>query len=186
MAQNMDTVFDAAKEFDNDFDTIFDKEDELIDTVVGCNEAGEPLTGVDFDDLHQVDSDDVNKKDFEQPDEDDGNKNAEGTKNEEIPDNADNEKETASDADKLLNDVEDDYQETDNSGKGVEDTVTGTIGNDNGIKTESADNDVEQMVNDEDDLDDELIDDVTDDETDLSYEISDEELIDAAINDDDI
>ena len=76
MAQNMDTVFDAAKEFDNDFDTIFDKEDELIDTVVGCNEAGEPLTGVDFDDLHQVDSDDVNKKDFEQPDEDDGNKNA--------------------------------------------------------------------------------------------------------------
>ena len=110
----------------------------------------------------------------------------EGTTAKVIPDNADNEKKTASDTDKLLNDAECKYQKTDNSGKGVEDTVTGTIGNDNSIKTESADNDVEQMVNDEDDLDDELIDDVTDDETDLSYEISDEELIDAAINDDDI
>ena len=56
MAKGYDSVFDGYNT--DDFDAIFDQEDSLVDTVNGCNEAGDPLTGVDFDELHQTEDDD--------------------------------------------------------------------------------------------------------------------------------
>jgi hypothetical protein len=42
-----DTVFANAKDEELEFETMFDQEDDLIDTIVGCNECGDPLTGAD-------------------------------------------------------------------------------------------------------------------------------------------
>jgi len=42
-----DTVFANAKDEEIEFETMFDQEDDLIDTIVGCNENGDPLTGAD-------------------------------------------------------------------------------------------------------------------------------------------
>ena len=42
-----DTVFANAKDEELEFETMFDQEDDLIDTIVGCNENGDPLTGAD-------------------------------------------------------------------------------------------------------------------------------------------
>lgn len=41
---NMDSVFDGVSDNQLDFDTIFDSEDSLIDTVEGTNESGIPIT----------------------------------------------------------------------------------------------------------------------------------------------
>lgn len=52
---SMDSVFAQSVEDDLEFDAMFDYEDSLIDSVNGVNESGDPLTGVDFEDLHQTD-----------------------------------------------------------------------------------------------------------------------------------
>ena len=42
-----DSVFANAKDEELEFEVMFDQEDDLIDTIVGCNENGDPLTGAD-------------------------------------------------------------------------------------------------------------------------------------------
>ena len=86
MTNSMDTVLGQAAEAELEFDTMFDQEDSLIDTVCGCNEAGIPFTEADlegdFDDLHNEDRN-AKEKDFndtlETPGDAQGAKNAEGT-----------------------------------------------------------------------------------------------------------
>ena len=63
-SNNFDSVFTSYNDEDIEFDTIFDQEDELVDTVNGVNESGIPLTetdvpmaGVKDSDLHQTDED---------------------------------------------------------------------------------------------------------------------------------
>lgn len=110
VAKNMDSVFTDA--MDNDFDVMFDQEDSLIDTVNGVNEAGDPLTGVDFADLHQTDDACCCKKDPQCcNDEPMGAKDVEGTNGYEFDDNsAAKELDKDSDADKLYDDIEKEYQ----------------------------------------------------------------------------
>lgn len=51
----MDSVFDNCTEQDLEFDTIFDQEDECIDSVVGCDKNGTPKTescqGLNIDEM---------------------------------------------------------------------------------------------------------------------------------------
>ena len=93
-SNNFDSVFTSYNDEDIEFDTIFDQEDELVDTVNGVNESGIPLTetdvpmaGVKDSDLHQTDEDttisqfrDQVQDDTEYP------SNAEGTTDEDIED----------------------------------------------------------------------------------------------------
>ena len=64
ITKTMDSVFDGCMEDEIEFDTIFDQEDSIIDTVNGVNEAGDPLTGVDFVELHQTEDDGVTPNDI--------------------------------------------------------------------------------------------------------------------------
>lgn len=113
-AKNMDSVFSGATESDAEFDVMFDQEDSLIDTVNGVNEAGEPLTGVDFDQLHQTDDDATVKdvKDNTADDNDMGADNPEGTKSSELDDaSVEGEVGKESEADKFHGDAESEYQD---------------------------------------------------------------------------
>lgn len=83
VAKNMDSVFDDCTEKELDFEAMFDEDDCLIDMVAGVNEAGEPVTGEDYD----INTEDVDPMIGEKPDADyqkDGEdctlKDAEGTK----------------------------------------------------------------------------------------------------------
>lgn len=111
IAKNMDSVFADCTESELEFDVFFDQEDQLIDTVVGVDEAGDPLTGVDFEELHQTD-DDVTVKDIkdelgpDSPENNMGAKNSEGTDEVDLNDDQtiDNlEKNGESCADKVIN-----------------------------------------------------------------------------------
>ena len=42
-----DTVFANANDEELEFEVMFDQEDSLIDTIIGCNESGDPLTGAE-------------------------------------------------------------------------------------------------------------------------------------------
>lgn len=147
--KNMDSVFDDCTNDELDFDVIFDEDDELIDSVCGVKENGDPLTGVDFEDLHNTDDeakpDDL--RDTLGPD----NDNLQGTKKSDIEgaekkefcdaQEIDNlEKNGKADIDNLLDGNEDDYAEGKADGKVVDsDTVTGVIKKDPDIATESDD-----------------------------------------------
>ena len=48
-AKNMDSVFAACTESELDFDVMFDDDDSIIDSIAGVDEAGNLLTGEDFD-----------------------------------------------------------------------------------------------------------------------------------------
>lgn len=48
-AKNMDSVFSACTESELDFDVMFDDDDSIIDSIAGYDEAGNLLTGEDFD-----------------------------------------------------------------------------------------------------------------------------------------
>ena len=80
-----DTVFANANDEELEFDVMFDQEDELIDTIVGCNESGDPLTGAENCPAATADErscDDCNpdyEKDIDAPDTKDAPKDAEGT-----------------------------------------------------------------------------------------------------------
>ena len=148
-SKNMDSVFDQCTEDELDFDVLFDEDDELIDSVEGLKENGEPLTGVDFEELHNTDDeaepDDL--RDALGPDNDNlfGTKKSdiEGAEEYDIPDNDDNEKDGKSDIDKFLDgeNREDDYAEGKADGTVHDDidTVTGYIKKDPDIATESDD-----------------------------------------------
>ena len=71
-AKNMDSVFAACTESELDFDVMFDDDDSIIDSIAGVDEAGNFLTGEDFDweafDALGEDSDMVGEKpDFDYP-----------------------------------------------------------------------------------------------------------------------
>ena len=149
--KNMDSVFDNCTNDELDFDVIFDEDDELIDTVCGVKENGEPLTGVDFEELHNTDdeADPDDLRDALGPD----NDNLQGAKKSDIEGAEENElcdrqeiknleKNGESDIDKFLDadNREDDYAEGKANGKPVDaDTVTGYIKKDPDIATESDD-----------------------------------------------
>ena len=147
--KNMDSVFDQCTEDELDFDVLFDEDDELVDTVCGVKENGEPLTGVDFEQLHNTDDeaepDDL--RDALGPD----NDNTFGAKKDDIegskeydPCDAqeiDNlEKNGKADIDKFLDadHREDDYADGKADGKTYDniDTVTGYIKKDSDIMSE--------------------------------------------------
>lgn len=114
ITNKMDSVFAGSMENDSEFDVLFDQEDSLIDTVVGCNESGDPLTGVDFEDLHQTDDnadpDDV--RDVESDDNAMGAPNPEGVKKTELDDTSvKGEENKDSDADKFFDDCDKKYQD---------------------------------------------------------------------------
>ena len=117
ITNSMDSVFNSSLNDELEFDTIFDQDDSIIDTVNGVNEAGEPLTGVEFDELHQTDDDGVMPDDLEDELEGDeytfGNNNAENTKKRPLTTGASVGSKTASCADKVLADIENVYQDTD-------------------------------------------------------------------------
>lgn len=105
---NLDSVFANSAEDENEFEAMFDQEDSLIDTVNGVNESGDPLTGVDFEDLHQTQDDEDAKgvKDVESDDQPMGAKNMEGTSEPTPDDNSiKGEENKTSDADDLYKDA---------------------------------------------------------------------------------
>lgn len=233
VTNSMDSVFAGCTEDELDFETMFDQEDSLIDTVNGVNENGDPLTGVDFEELHQTQDDSTvaDVKDGEADDNLMGAKGIEGT-NEPNPDDNSVKGELGkkSDADELYGNAEEDYQEKDekNPPKPDDGDVTNTIdkvieggdiddvldGEDDepvvdegcGKKPckEGAEEDIENekdAVSEAGDIDDELDaeteEDIDDNEIEnavseevgesggkYSYDVSDEDLIDAAINGD--
>lgn len=135
--EGLDSVFSSATDAETEFDTMFDQEDSLIDTVNGCNEAGEPLTDTNFDELHQTDDEGVTPKDIE--DELEGDENtfgatdSEGTNGYDIEDNSMwNKVGKPSEADEYIGDLENDYQDDDNGPEPDPSNVTDTI--DNGIE----------------------------------------------------
>ena len=202
ITKTMDSVFDDSAAFENEFDTIFDEDDSLIDTVAGVNEAGEPVTGSeDFEVLHQT-QDEATPKDIEDElgenhDNLQGAKDPEGSKEAEVIDvSVKGEEGKESDDDKFTKDAEEEYQDAKDSSKGVdENDIEKTIDNAvdesmdiDALLSESetgADEDVQKMV-DEDPVDeqkdiDEVLSADSEDEN-LDYDISDEDLIDMAIN----
>ena len=80
-----DTVFANAKDEELEFETMFYQEDDLIDTIVGCNENGDPLTGADpcpvatAEDRSSSDDNPDYEKDVDADDSKDAPKDAEGT-----------------------------------------------------------------------------------------------------------
>jgi hypothetical protein len=136
-----DTVFANAKDEELEFETMFDQEDDLIDTIVGCNENGDPLTGADpcpvatAEDRSSSDDNPDYEKDVDSDDSKDAPKDAEGTvgydfeEKPEIDGKVDDQ--TKPEAEPVEDEPE--YQETADSDKGVEDTVTGTIENEKDV-----------------------------------------------------
>ena len=191
---NMDTVFAVNANDELEFDTVFDTEDSLIDTVNGVNESGDPLTGADFEDLHQTEDeatvDDV--KDELGPDHDEkmGATNPEGSKEAEVLDvSVKGEVNKDSDADKLYDGAEEEYQDKKVTAAGADDSdVTKTI--DNAVK-EDCDGADDRELNEAGSIKD-VDDDGTDEDVEavanekinkkpsskLEYNIEDEELID--------
>lgn len=157
-AKNMDSVFSGSTNDALDFDVIFDYEDSLIDTVNGVNEAGEPLTGVDYQDLHQT-QDDATAKDVRDGEADDntmGAKNVEGTKFTDELDQSLGSYAKKSDADDLYGTSEKDYQKLGNGPTPYTDEIEKTI--EKGIQAESYlyekschEDDMSDIMDDEDD-----------------------------------
>ena len=136
-----DTVFANAKDEELEFETMFDQEDDLIDTIVGCNENGDPLTGADpcpvatADERSSSDDNPDYEKDVDASDSKDAPKDAEGTVGYEF--------ETEPEVDGKVDDQsipeaepvegEEDKDGVKNTDDGVEDTVTGTIENEKDV-----------------------------------------------------
>lgn len=154
VAKNMDSVFSQAMQDEEEFDVLFDQEDSLIDTVNGVNESGDPLTGVDFVELHQDHHDDVSVKDIQDGEAKDnpmGAKDPEGTEIEDFDDTfVRGEVGKKSDADKFVDGADDDHQEGKDNGtapKGNMDDLNDQIEK----VAESSDDDPESLLDDEDD-----------------------------------
>lgn len=223
LIKSMDSVFNNCAEDDLEFDTLFDQEDSLIDTVNGVNEAGEPLTGSDFGTLHQEENDSCcpvkQMKDELGPGHDTkyGSPNPEGADDDfELLDNSLGQNlNKESDADKFHGNSEEDYQSLDKYKDPDENDLSGTInssikegedidsqlddgepsGGDGDIDSELDGESISESKKvkdidselDRKNVDDQDIDSVLDDSSsgstpDLKYNISDEELIDMAMN----
>lgn len=189
---DLDSVFDGV---DNDFDTIFDQEDSLIDTVAGVKENGDPVTGDEFKDLHGEPDENVTP---------DSPKTAEGTEDKKI-EKGDNENSIKdSDIDKVLGDPDDDYQNgtdgtaptkgevTDSIEKEL-DEAFGFLESDDGSEPTEPETDDDEDIdsvlgedaNESDDDIDTVLGDTSDEgASDITYDPSDEDIIDAAINGD--
>lgn len=119
--KNQDSVFDKCTEDELEFDTMFDTEDSLIDTVNGVNEAGEPLTGDEYATLHHVE-DDATPKDMkdelgEGHDTGDAGDCPEGSEKQEVLDTSvKGEVDKPSDADKTYANTEEEYHNNDDKG----------------------------------------------------------------------
>lgn len=132
VAKNMDSVFGIAADDSLDFDIMFDQDDSLVDLVNGFNEAGDPLTGVDFVDLHQTQDDATpdDVRDVQSDDQPMGAKNIEGSKEVKPEDNslsnADLNKD--SEADKFIDNADKDYQDGKDQGTAPKaDNVTDVV-----------------------------------------------------------
>ena len=138
---NYDSVFANAKDEENEFEIMFDQEDDLIDTIVGCNENGDPLTGADpcpvatAEDRSSSDDNPDYEKDIDADDTKGAPKDAEGTVGydfETTPEyNGKPDDQTVPEAEPVEGEKE--YQDKEVTDKGVEDTVTGTIDNEKDI-----------------------------------------------------
>jgi hypothetical protein len=136
-----DSVFANAKDEELEFEVMFDQEDDLIDTIVGCNENGDPLTGAEpcpaatAEERSDDESNPDYEKDIDAADSKDAPKDAEGTVGYDFEDEPEIKGEVDDQTKPEAEPVEgeDKYQEKDNSDKGVEDTVTGTIENDKDV-----------------------------------------------------
>ena len=135
-----DTVFANAKDEELEFETMFDQEDDLIDTIVGCNECGDPLTGADpcpvktADERSSSDDNPDYEKDIDGCDTN-APSDAEGT----VGYDFETKPEIGSKSDETVPTVEpvegeDQYQDKKDTDAGVEDTVTGTIDNNKDIE----------------------------------------------------
>ena len=136
-----DSVFANANDEELEFDVMFDQEDSLIDTVVGCSESGDPLTGAEecpaatAEERSDDESNPDYEKDIDADDSKDAPKDAEGTVGYEFEEEPEVKGEVDDNSKPEPEHVEgeDEYQEKEDSDKGVEDTVTGTIDNDKDI-----------------------------------------------------
>lgn len=204
VADNMDSVFANRVEDIDDFDVMFDQEDSLIDTVNGVNESGDPLTGVDFEDLHQTQDDSTadDVKDVAAEDNDMGADDVEGTKEpEKLDTSVKGEENKDSNADEFFNkDTKDpepnpEANVNDNIEKVIEseeaetfitDEIEEELENEAQVEAaEVADPDVVKAVDGEFDDDSEVIDAAMGVSTPVSkyeYDPSDEELINNVIN----
>ena len=132
-----DSVFADASKEETEFEVMFDTEDDLIDTIAGCNENGDPLTGADpcpsatAEDRSDSDSD-VDYEGMDADDSKDAPKDAEGTEGydfENKPEIGKKDDQSTVDVKDVKNEEDPDYQDSNDSTKGVDDTVTGTIDN---------------------------------------------------------
>ena len=136
-----DSVFANAKDEELEFEVMFDQEDALIDTIVGCNESGDPLTGAEpcpaatAEERSDDESNPDYEKDIDAADSKDAPKDAEGTVGYDFEDKPEIKGEVDDQTKPEAEPVEgeDEYQEKEDSDKGVEDTVTGTIENDKDV-----------------------------------------------------
>ena len=136
-----DSVFANANDEELDFDVMFDQEDSLIDTIVGCDEAGDPLTGAEECPAKTADErscDDCNPdydKDIDADDTKDAPNDAEGTVGYDFETSPENkgkvDDNTKPDPEHV--EGEDQYQSSKDSVSGVDDTVTGTVDNNKDI-----------------------------------------------------
>lgn len=195
MTDNMDSVFANCTADEQEFDTIFDTEDSLIDTVAGVNESGDPITGADFEDLHQTE-DDATVKDVQDelgPDHDEklGAKDPEGSKEAEVLDTSvkDSEVNKDSDADKFYGDAEDQYQDQKDSTSKVDDSdVTGTIEksvDESADECKDCDRDIDAELNADDGDDSEVKESADGEDRDIDAELNaddDDDDIDSELN----
>ena len=150
--KSMDTVFKLDGEAQIDFDTMFDQEDDMIDTIAGLKEDGTPVTGdinyeAAFDDLHQEDRENtVNdfKKAITQPGDLQGAKHVNGT-DKLVPDTDSNGQSGTSDFDKFIVDAEDNYQ------KGDADKGSG-VATDGAVVTKSMNSQIKESYEDADEF----------------------------------
>lgn len=162
---NLDSVFSQQTESDLEFETVFDKEDSLIDLVAGFTESGDPVTGDEFATLHQTDDnatpDDL-RDELQGNDTNDYKENPAGTTDYDYDDNSvKGEIGKDSDADKFYGDSENEYQ-TMNDSKPTK-FLEG--------------NDIDDELDDEVDIDKELDDEEDKEESskDIDDELDDEE-----------
>lgn len=165
---NMDSVFCGSAADDAEFDAIFDQEDSLIDTVNGVDESGDPLTGVDFPDLHQTDdeSDVDDVRDYDADDDDFGAPNPEGTSGYQW--GSDKTTQFSSYESYLDADDNESYLESDDLDDEMSDSDKDLVDS------------LEESDEEDDDLD--MIDRIPSSGTKYTYDPSDEDIIDAAIN----
>lgn len=185
---NMDSVFANGTADDLEFDTIFDTEDSLIDTVAGVNESGDPITGVDFEDLHQTD-DNASTKDVSDElgpnhDEKFGATNPEGSKESENLDvSVKGNVNKDSDADKFYGDADDDYQsQKDSTAKVDTDSVTNTIDKTVEEGCDDSSRDIDSELNDDGDDNDVVSESDRDIDAELNVDDDEDRDIDAELN----